>query len=1060
MFGFLHRLIGNLSVSKKLTLIYALDLTAVIFVSSILINEKYIAIDFARKEIVGNAYIGEVRKALQKIGRGATAGDNAAREMILDADAVYGAAMDSEVLARQVGDSVASLALAPRQSDALRIKVATQAQTLITRIGNQSNLILDPDLDSYYTMSLLVLRFPELFRIGNTIGAKAVEVANERSSVRRAQLQTEYLIIEGQLDAVSKGITSDFGEASSVGPPLLRSALSSSISELLRSIETLRSACHQLALDDTPETTAEGVAARSMAVFAQLDATWSDVSWVLDQLLHSRVDRLFSRMWLHLGTAVCLLLLILSVVFFVARMIALPIRRLSAVARTVSDNKDFTLRAEWDAGDEIGQLVRSFNSMLEQLDSFRKVEQELAASARAAEAQRELLEAIPIPLMVTAIPEHQVLHTNQAAKVWIDDKGRDPWSRGFDSEHRVRFFQQLGDLGEVNEFEAFWTANGSGHWTLLSARRLCYESRDAVLTTFTPIDQIKLMETRLALWAKVFEASSESILITDPDRVIITANRSFCRATAYELGEVIGRRTDFLRSERHGDGYVDRIWDAGRFRGSWQGEVYIRRKTGESIPMWGVLNAVWDEHGEISHFVMAGLDITERKNQEQRISYLAHHDTLTDLPNRTLCLDRLMMAIQQAERSEKRVGLLYLDVDRFKDINDSLGHHIGDGLLRSVARRLVDAVRTCDTVSRLGGDEFIIVFNNVADDEEVRHVVERRLIPRIRAPHNIDGAELHVTCSIGVAIYPDDAGDLDELMRNADAAMYQAKQDGRDSARFFTAEMDRAARERREMEKDLAYALEEKAFTLCYQPRICARSGALLGAEALIRWWHDKQGWILPSRFIPIAEDSGTIVPIGYWVMDEACRQHREWSESGLGVIPVSVNLSMAQLRDANLVSALKASIERHDVDPINIEIEMTESLLMENTESTVELLHRIKELGVRLSVDDFGTGYSSLNYLHRFPIDKLKIDQSFVGDMLDDAKDLAITQAIIGLGHTLGLTVVAEGVENDEQRRALRAAGCDELQGYLFSRPLQAHAFVEWFARQSTVAESLPAAG
>jgi len=1047
VFSFIYRLIGRLSVSRKLILIYALDLSAVIFVSTILINEKYIAINFARQEIVGNAYISEIREALlptRSTGHGKAPGRKPA-ELLMEAERRYGEGFGSHSLADKLAQRLDSTVYNGTAANDQTHVMALAVQALVTRIGNQSNLILDPDLDSYYTMSLVVLRFPELFDLASRIGEKAIAVGQATTSATRAQVQTEYLIIEGRLDAIASGIAADYEEALAAGKPALREALIPSRDILLAAIDTLRTETRQTALERAGEDSTSIIKEASRDLRDKLSAAWRVAGVTLDDLLDQRIDRLFSRMWWHLGAAVLLLLLILTVVFFVARMIALPIRRLSDAAEMVSRSADYSLRATWSSGDELGRLVNAFNQMLEQLDRSRLVEQELAASARATEAQRELLEAIPIPLMVTAIPQHEVLHTNLPALDWLQDQSSDPWMKGLDSPQRARFFQQLSDHGAVKEFEALWHGGREEHWALLSARRLHYQDQDAVLTAFTPIGRIKQMEARLELWAKVFEASSECIMVTSADRVIVTVNRAFCRGTAYELSEVVGELPDFMRSDRHTDGFFNQLWKTAKVRGSWQGELWIKRKSGETFPVWAVLNALRDERGTITHYVAAFLDISERKDNERRISHLAHHDTLTDLPNRALCLDRLGVAIQQADRNTRRVGVLFLDLDRFKNINDSLGHHIGDGLLRSVARCLLEAVRAGDTVSRLGGDEFVIIFNGVADSDEISQIVERRLIPLVRRPHDVDGAELHISCSVGIAVYPEDGRDVETLMRNADAAMYQAKQEGRNNAQFFTAEMDRCARERMEIEHDLRSAVERGELRLYYQPRVDAHSGSLLGVEALVRWQHPKYGLVPPSRFIPVAEECGLIVPIGYWIFSEACRQQAAWRDDGPGDIPVSVNLSVAQFRDGGLLDTLRTALKLHGTNPAHIELELTESLLMEDMASTIEILHLIKALGVVLSVDDFGTGYSSLNYLYRFPIDKLKIDQSFVSDMLDDPKDLAITQAIIGLGHTLGLRVVAEGVETIEQRLALSAAGCDELQGYYFSKPLPADDLIRW---------------
>jgi diguanylate cyclase (GGDEF)-like protein/PAS domain S-box-containing protein len=1044
----LHHLIGRLSVSRKLILIYALDLSAVIFVSTILINEKYIAINFARQEIVGNAYISEIRAiVLPQVRRPSSeigAPSPAAR--LLQAEEHYGKSMGSRELAAHLA---AYLEAREPLSDEQKHAKALALQALITRIGNQSNLILDPDLDSYYSMSLVVLRFPELFDLCLRIGNKAIEVGRAATPALRSTRQTEYLILEGRIDAVASGIAADFDEAIAAGQPALKASLGLSRDRLLGAIEHLRSGTRRMALDLSGEASPALIRSLGHVLEDTLSQSWKEVGMALDALLDQRISALFARMWWHLGAAGALLMLILVVVFFVARMIALPIRRLSDVAGKVSVSADYALRAEWSSGDELGRLVNAFNQMLAQLDRSRRVEQELAVSARAAEAQRELLEAIPIPLLVTAIPQHEVLHANLPAQEWLHDLSPDPWIKGLDRPQRVRFFQQLADRGGVNDFEALWDSGGVRHWVLLSARRLVYQDQDAVLTAITPIERLKQMEKRLALWAKVFEASSESIMITNAEREIVTVNRAFCRASAYELSEIVGEKPDFLRSERHPPSFFDQIWEAARVRGSWQGELWFQRKNGDSFPAWAVLNAVRETSGTVSHYVATILDISERKENERRISHLAHHDTLTDLPNRALCLDRLTMAIQQSERTQRRVGLLFLDVDHFKSINDSLGHPIGDGLLRSLAQRLLEAVRAGDTVSRLGGDEFVIIFNGVVDAEEISEIVNSRLIPLLRQPHDVDGAHLQVSCSVGIAVYPDDGRDVDVLMRNADAAMYQAKQQGRNTAQFFTAEMDRSARERIQIEQDLHCALERDELRLYYQPRVDSKSGQLLGVEALIRWQHATHGLISPAYFIPVAEECGLIVQIGYWVFSEACRQQAEWRATGVGDIPVSVNLSVAQFRDENMLDVLKATMLLNHTNPGQIELELTESLLMENVESTIKLLDGIKGLGLMLSVDDFGTGYSSLNYLHRFPIDKLKIDRSFVMDMLDNPKDLAVTQAIISLGHTLGLGVVAEGVENTEQRMALSAAGCDELQGYYFSKPIPADQLMSWMSSQ-----------
>jgi len=578
-----------------------------------------------------------------------------------------------------------------------------------------------------------------------------------------------------------------------------------------------------------------------------------------------------------------------------------------------------------------------------------------------------------------------------------------------------------------------------------------------VLTAFAPINHLKSMEQRLELWAKVFEASSESIIIMDGAHRILSVNRSFSRSTGYEYRDVIGATPDFLQLDK-GVGGIERLWSAVDARAAWQGEVWVRRRVGAAFPAWLALTAVLDANGAISHYIGISIDITDRKRSEERIQYLAHHDTLTDLPNRALCLERMRMSIQHAERANEKVAVMFIDLDRFKNVNDSLGHHVGDALLRSVAQRLNGAVRAGDTVSRLGGDEFVVVLTGMSDDDEIARLIEDRMLPLLREPHQVLGDLLYVSCSIGISIWPDDGRDIADLMRHADVAMYEAKASGRDKVHFFTEDLNRRAQERLNLESNLRHAIERGELALHYQPRVDGATGALRGVEALLRWHHPELGWVSPRRFIPIAEECGLIHTIGLWVMDQACRQLAQWNALGLRQpqdrFTMSINVSAMQLRDPLLKDQLEACLARHGVRPQNLEFELTESILMESADLSLHQLQRLKELGLVLSIDDFGTGYSSLTYLSRFPIDKLKIDRSFVHEMLSDSSSRAITMAIIGLARTLNVQVVAEGVETLEQASALRAAACDELQGYLFARPMPGDEVSRWIAR------SLPSTG
>ena len=496
---------------------------------------------------------------------------------------------------------------------------------------------------------------------------------------------------------------------------------------------------------------------------------------LVDDLRRNRITILASLTTLRqlaLSPALVLLGCILSLVTLVARQIAKPLQQLARVADEVRKSGDHTLRAQWNSRDEIGRLVTAFNEMLSQLDRDRLLQQELAASARAAEAQRELVEAFPIPMVVTSIPEHEVLHSNAPAAQWLGGRKTDPWAAGLEPGVRARFFQRLADQGSVDEFEVRWKGSPEPSWAVLSARRLQFQGRDSVLTAFTPINVLKVMEQRLELWAKVFEASSEGIIIMNAEQQIISVNKAFCRSTHYDFYELIGEGMGSLLEEAGGEPLSAQIRRTMAEKESWQGEVRFRRRSGETYPAWLMVSAVRESKGgAVANHIGIAIDITDRKLNEERIQFLAHHDVLTELPNRSLCVQRLQMALAQAPITGEKVAVLFIDLDRFKAINDTLGHHIGDGLLRSVAARLTQAVRSRDTVSRLGGDEFVVVMRDVAGREDVQQLVERRLIPLIRQSHPVEGHELNVSCSVGIAVYPEDGRDIDELMRRADAAI-------------------------------------------------------------------------------------------------------------------------------------------------------------------------------------------------------------------------------------------------------------------------------------------------
>lgn len=1035
------RSLARLRVGRKLLLIYLLDLSAVLYISGILIREQYIAIDFSNKEIVGNTYVKTVSEALVDVAlvgagqRPSSAGLQEAVAHLDDAERRYGANMQSAAINTRVRTALGVLARQAHPTPATASAALDACRELVTRVGNQSNLILDTDLDSYYLVSLSILRYPALLDLVNGIGKQLH--SGPLGSMSRDETRARYLVLEGQLDSALQGLQSDYSEATSANHSLGVS-LGVSVASMRDAIESYRKAAQAVVDSDRADpATLEAADNAQQRLVARVQKVWSDTGIQLDGLLHSRVRALFSRMWLHIGTALFLLGAILSMVYFVARQISHPLRKLARVMDTVRRTGDHSLRASWHSQDEIGQLVTGFNEMLEQLDRERDAQKELAATARASAAQYALVEATPVPMMVTAIPGHEVLHANQAALYWLNGCTADPWAIALDSTVRARFFQQLTDQEAVDEFEVHWKASAVHTWATLSARRLHFQGRDAVLTAFTPINQIKMMEQRLKLWGKVFEASHEAIVILDHDRQLLTANASFYRDTGYSADDVVGKLPAFIVGGSVGDGAIGSITTLVDRLSTWRGEAHVRRREGGDYPAWLMVSAVRDKRGSPSHYICTLIDITDRKKNEARIEFLAEHDVLTELPNRALFARRLGVELDNAKRTGQRVAVLFIDLDRFKNINDSLGHHIGDGLLKSVSRRLLQAVRSNDTVSRLGGDEFTVILNGLTHIADIAHTIDERVVPLVREPHEIGGVTIHVSCSVGVALYPDDGRDIDTLMQNADAAMYQAKAAGRNLVKFFSPDMAERARRRLALEVCLRTAIEREELRLAFQPCIDARTGAMVAVEGLLRWNSSELGEIAPSQFIPIAEETRLIVPIGAWVIDEACRQMAQWRELKLPDIRVSINLSAVQLSDPGFIATLRHSLAARQIPADRFELEITETALMDDAENSLGAVNEIRALGIKLSLDDFGTGYSSLSYLNRFSLDRLKIDRAFVQAMLDGPTDLAIVKAIVELGHELGLPVVAEGVESEHEAQILRRIGCDELQGFLFAGPL-----------------------
>ncbi len=553
--------------------------------------------------------------------------------------------------------------------------------------------------------------------------------------------------------------------------------------------------------------------------------------------------------------------------------------------------------------------------------------------------------------------------------------------------------------------------------------------------------ELKLKQDLLAtvqMNTRILEATGEAVVITDARGVITDVNGAFQQITGYSRTDVDGSTPAILASGRHGPEFYAEMWRAIQTTGAWQGEIWNRRKNGEVYPEWLSITTLSGEDGGVAHYLGVFSDLTVAKRNEDRLYRLAYHDPLTGLANRPLVLEQLKQSIARASRNRNHFAVMFIDLDRFKRVNDTLGHNAGDMLLRDVAERLKSGVRATDTVGRLGGDEFVIILENLAGQREAATIAEK-LLERMAVPFLLSGTEVFTSASVGIALYPTNGLTVEGLVKAADMAMYHAKEEGRNTFRFFQRETQGGIGEQFALEHALWRALERDELRVVYQPQVDLNTGRILGMEALLRWLHPERGVVEPEEFIPIAEATGLIIPIGAWVLEHACTQVRQWQDEGFAVQSIAVNVSGRQLRQRDFAEQVVFALDKSRLDPEVLEIEITESSVMQNAEFALGLLQQLKSIGVRVSIDDFGRGYSSLSYLKRFPIDAVKIDRSFVHGIACDANDQAISRGIIALGEELGLRVVAEGVESEEQVGWLRQFHCTSAQGFLFSHPVPA---------------------
>lgn len=589
-------------------------------------------------------------------------------------------------------------------------------------------------------------------------------------------------------------------------------------------------------------------------------------------------------------------------------------------------------------------------------------------------------------------------------------------------------------------------ADGRWLWVEDRGRAVERDSQGRVLRmlgTRRNITERKRRDEEQRLAATVFEATSEGIVILDADYLLLSVNQAFSEVTGYRKEEVLGRSVATLISSRDARRQYQLIRQELERHGSWRGELTETRKNGELYPQWLQLNVVRDSRGRVSHIVGFFSDLSQRRQTEERLRYLSHYDELTGLANRSLFRERLHEAGERARQDELQLALLHVDLDRFKLLNDSLGLEVADQLLRQMARRLIQTVPEAYTVARLAGDEFAIVLDDYGSLSSLARTASR-LLSKLRTPMSVGGHELVVSASVGISLLPDNAREISVLISQAGMAMQHAKHLGGNTFQFYTDNLQACTLERLQLETQLRKGIEDGQLEVFYQPKLCLADDSLNAAEALVRWRHPSMGLVPPGEFIPLAEETGLIAPIGEFVLRQACKQAREWQRQGLADLRVSVNLSVHQLRQGNLIALVRQVLDETGLPSHLLELELTESHLLDNVENVISTFQQLRDMGVKLAIDDFGTGYSSLSYLKRFPVDYVKIDQTFVRDLSAGGEDAAITRAIIAMAHGLELKVVAEGVETQAQLDFLRAQRCDEIQGFLISPPVPAERFAE----------------
>ena len=814
-------------------------------------------------------------------------------------------------------------------------------------------------------------------------------------------------------------------------------------------------------------------------------------------VLEANFNLLYKHIFLYGG--ISLLAVIVALTFAalmlrpLIRSITQPILNMNYMMRHISNNIDYSARMGHISNDEIGELATGFNEMLQQMQ-LAEVREGSQSNIMRMLANHKPLGEVLKAIVTSGFSDSTEYSTKGViCCFWLLNNDSTQFCRSISLDLPDFYIDYIKEMKlssgltpcatavatgkpviieniQAHPYDATYkalankvgvtacwthpvissTGKVQGVFSVYFNESLSPKDSDiAIIEQYADLASIAIerdrAESELTIAATAFQ-SQESLLITDANSIVLRVNPAFTQSTGYAADEVIGKNAYMFKSDLHTADFYLEMWDSIHKTGAWQGELWARRKNGEVYPKWLTISAVSGKDGVVSHYVGAGIDITQRKAAEEEIRNLAFYDSLTGLPNRRLLIDRLKHALAASARSKMYGAVLFLDLDNFKTLNDTLGHDVGDLLLQQVAKRLSAASREDDTIARIGGDEFVVILENLSDKpmeaaEYAKVICDKHLIS-LNESYTLAKYECHSSPSIGVTLFNDHQSGIEELLKQADIAMYQAKKAGRNAIRFFDPKMQDAINHLVNLDRELRVAIERQQFQLYFQVQVDI-AGQPLGAEVLIRWIHPEHGVILPPAFIPLAEDNGLIFTIGKWVLDKACAQLKAWElEASTRNLKLSINVSAKQFHQADFIKQVKTAIQNHAINPAMLKLELTESMLLDNIEDTIKTMNVLKEIGIQFSLDDFGTGYSSLQYLKQLPLTQLKIDKSFVHDIAVDNSDQAIVRTTIVMAQTLNLEVIAEGVETSEQRDMLINSGCKYFQGLLFGKPMPIERF------------------